>query len=71
MAVTLSVNGKKSEIEPGQTLAEILEAAKVRPTISVVFLNKARIDRTALADHTVADGDTVEVVIQLAGGSDV
>ena len=69
MAVTLSTNGRKEEIEAGQSLAEVLEAKRVRPEVSVVYLNKARIERDALATMQVADGDTVEIIIQLAGGS--
>lgn len=70
MAVTLSINGKRHEVEGGQTLSQILEEKKVRPEVSVVYLNKQRIERTELGATTAADGDTVEVIIQLAGGSD-
>lgn len=69
MAVTLSTNGRKEEIEAGQSLAAVLEGKRVRPEVSVVYLNKVRIERDALATTEVADGDTVEIIIQLAGGS--
>lgn len=69
MAVTLSTNGRKEEIEAGQSLASVLEAKRVRPEVSVVYLNRERIEHDALASTQVTDGDLVEVIIQLAGGS--
>ena len=69
MAVTLSTNGRREEIEAGQSLTAVLEGKHVRPEVSVVYLNKARIEREALDTTVVGDGDTVEIIIQLAGGS--
>jgi len=71
MSVTVSINGKREETDAGQTLAELLESLKIRPTVSVVFVNKERIGRDDLAARTTADGDLVEIIIQFAGGSDV
>jgi thiamine biosynthesis protein ThiS len=69
MAATLSVNGKREEIEAGVTLEAILESKRIRPTVAVVLLNRARITKDSLAEKIVTDGDSVEIVIQLAGGS--
>jgi len=59
----------REKLIAGQSLAEVLEAKRVRPEVSVVYLNKARVERDALSATQVADGDTVEIIIQLAGGS--
>jgi thiamine biosynthesis protein ThiS len=69
MSATLSVNGKREEIEAGVTLEAILESKRIRPTVAVVLLNRERITKDSLAEKIVTDGDSVEIVIQLAGGS--
>jgi len=69
MAVTLSVNGRREQAEAGQTLAAVLEGIKVRPEVSVVFLNRTRVEQARVSEITASDGDTIEVIIQLAGGS--
>lgn len=43
MAVILSVNGRREKIEAGQTLTEVLEGKRVRPEVSMVFLNRERV----------------------------
>lgn len=69
MSATLSVNGRREEIEAGVTLEAILESRRIRPTVAVVLLNRERMSKDSLAEKVVTDGDSVEIIIQLAGGS--
>jgi thiamine biosynthesis protein ThiS len=71
MAVTVSVNGKREELEAPVNVAELLESKKIRPQIAVVAVNRERVSRDDLGTTVANDGDLVEIMIQLAGGSDV
>ena len=71
MAVTVSINGKREEVEAPVNVAELLETNKIRPQVAVVAVNRERVSRDALATTVANDGDVVEIMIQLAGGSDV
>lgn len=71
MSVTLSINGKREDIEAGITLSQVLEAARIRPTVAVVFQNKERVAREELDTRVTAEDDLIEVILQFAGGSNV
>ena len=71
MAVAVSINGKRKEVDGPISVSELLEAEKIRPQVAVIAVNRERVSRDALADTVVDDGDLVEIIIQLAGGSDV
>ncbi len=71
MAVTVSINGKREEVEGPVSVAELLESKRIRPQVAVIAVNRERISREALPDTVANDGDLVEIMIQLAGGGDV
>lgn len=71
MAVSISINGKREELQAPVNLAELLETKKIRPQVAVIALNRNRVSHDALATTVASDGDLVEIMIQLAGGSDV
>lgn len=70
MAVTVSINGKREEIEAPVNVAELLEEKKIRPQVAVIAVNRNRIASEDLAATVANDGDVIEIMIQLAGGSD-
>lgn len=71
MAVTVSINGRREEVEAPVNVAELLETKKIRPQVAVIAVNRERVSRDVLATTVANDGDVVEIMIQLAGGSDV
>lgn len=68
MAAVVFINGKRDEIETPANLASFLEGKRIRPEVATIMLNGSAVKRDALADTTAQDGDTVEIMIQLAGG---
>ncbi len=70
MAVTVVVNGRREEVEGPVGILSLLEDKRIRPEVSSVALNRSLLKREQLADAVASDGDTVEIMIQLAGGSD-
>jgi thiamine biosynthesis protein ThiS len=70
MAVTVFINGRREDVEGPVSLGELLEHKRIRPEVCVVTLNRERVQRDALAQTSAQDNDTVEIMIQLAGGSD-
>jgi thiamine biosynthesis protein ThiS len=71
MPVTVSINGKREDVEGPVSIADLLEAKRIRPEVTVIALNRERVAYGALADTVAGDGDLVEIMIQLAGGSSV
>lgn len=70
MAIDVFINGKRDQLDGPLGLAELLESKKIRPEVSTVMLNREAVRRENLASTTASDGDVVEIMIQLAGGSD-
>jgi thiamine biosynthesis protein ThiS len=68
MAVTVSINGKREDVEAPLSIAELLQAKRIRPEVAVIAVNNERIAGDALADTMANDGDRVDIMIQLAGG---
>lgn len=71
MPVTVSINGRREDVEAPISIAELLEAKRIRPEVAVIALNRERVASGALADTVAGEGDLVEIMIQLAGGSSV
>jgi len=68
MAVSVSINGKREEVEGPIGLIELLESKRIRPEVAFIAVNRERVLSAALSQTVVNDGDFVEIMIQLAGG---
>ena len=68
--IALQVNGKKVQLDGPTPLLVYLEKLGVSPRAVAVELNAVIIERDAYAATTLADGDTVEIVKMVGGGSD-
>jgi len=66
----LTVNGEQRTAEPGTTVAGLLQAMGVDPTRVAVERNRDVVPRTTWAQAGLADGDKIEVVAFIGGGSD-
>lgn len=66
--IALTVNGKPREAEAPVNIQDYLVQIGITQTAIAVAHNGAVIPRTALADVTLSDGDTLEIVRAVGGG---
>ena len=64
----VSVNGEAREVEPGTSLADLLQALSAPREGIAVELNRAVVRRADHAATTLQAGDRVEVVGLVGGG---
>lgn len=62
------VNGKPHELEPGETVARLLERLGVVAQYALVERNGDPVERGRYPEVTLADGDRVVVARPVAGG---
>ena len=65
----LIVNGEEREIAAGATVAALLEALAIRRDGTAVALNDDVVPRGEHAERTLSDGDRLEIIVAVAGGS--
>ena len=65
----VKINGKEDEVEE-MTLGSLLKSKKIEPQMVTVELNDQIIDRTHLADTPLHEGDEIEFLYFMGGGSD-
>jgi thiamine biosynthesis protein ThiS len=67
--ITLMVNGAPRELEPGSTVAALLDSLRIDPRLVVVEHNRTILrDREAYASLDLNQGDVVEIVHFVGGG---
>ena len=64
----ITVNGSGRHVPAPATLADLLAHLALDPRQVVVELNREIVRRARLAEVTLADGDTVELVHFVGGG---
>lgn len=69
MAVKVFINGRPSEAEAPVALLDLLATLKIRPEVVSVAVNRQMLRRDDFEAKTLADGDEVEIMLHLAGGS--
>ena len=62
------VNGRAHPLEPGETVARLLERLGVAGAYALVERNGEPVERRAFADTKLASGDTLVVARPVAGG---
>jgi len=67
--ITLQVNGKKIELDGPTPLTAYLQMLGVSPRAVAVEHNGMIIERDAYATTTLRDGDVIEIVRMVGGGS--
>ena len=65
----LTVNGEGMDLSEGMTAAALLEKLKLNPGLVVVELNLEILKRDDLAKAMLSEGDQVEIVHFVGGGS--
>src|SRR5579884_2530781 len=68
--LSLTVNGKRREIAEPTSLLAFLQAHNVNPQLIAVEYNGAIIKRERYGEVTLQDGDRLEIVHMVGGGSE-
>jgi sulfur carrier protein len=63
------VNGEPMELPDGLSVEALLEQLKVKREYTAVALNREITPKTQYADTRLKDGDKVEIVRPMGGGS--
>ncbi len=66
--VQIVMNGDPQEVEPGTTVARLLDALKMQPRYVAVERNFELVPRTRHAECVLEDGDKLEIVTLVGGG---
>ena len=66
--MTITVNGKPTGLAAGTTLAALVSSTVEGHRYVAVAHNGAVAPRGSWPDVTLADGDTVEILVPVAGG---
>ncbi|MEX2288643.1 MAG: sulfur carrier protein ThiS [Planctomycetaceae bacterium] len=64
----ITVNGSPKELEPGTTVAELLEHLNLQPKYVAVERNLDLLPRAQHGGCVLEDGDRLEVVTLVGGG---
>lgn len=64
----IKINGENKEVAEDQTIAGLLTSLELNPQQVAVEVNRDLVPREAHAEHTLSDGDQVEVVTLVGGG---
>lgn len=68
VAVEIEVNGEVRQIEPGTTVARLLEAMRLQPRFVAVERNRELVPRGRYAECVLQAGDRLEIVTLVGGG---
>ncbi|MCE5273488.1 sulfur carrier protein ThiS [bacterium] len=66
--LTIEINGEKRQVEPGLTVAELLEQIGVTGRRVAVERNREIVPRAAWSGTALAAGDSFEIIELVGGG---
>lgn len=69
MSLHLVINGKKEELEEEMTIGRLLKARKILPEVVTVELNDNIIEREKYGETALKEGDRLELVYYMGGGT--
>lgn len=64
----ITVNGESREIDPGTTVEALIAQLGLDKAITAAEVNKQLVRKPDRDTHTLAEGDTVEIVTLVGGG---
>ena len=67
--IEVYINGEKERVREGSTISEVLTQKKVKPEMVAVEINGKLIDREDYAGQNLKEGDKIEYLFYMAGGS--
>lgn len=68
MSATCTVNGREHRLEPGETVARLLERLELGGRFALVERNGEAVERVAYDEVKLAPGDALVVARPVAGG---
>ena len=68
MSMTISVNGKPMDVEPGLTVEALLAFLNVKREYTAVAVNREVTRKSDYAIVKLSEGDKVEIVRPMGGG---
>ncbi len=68
MSMTISVNGKPIDVEPGLTVEALLALLNVKREFTAVAVNREVTRKSDYAAVKLSEGDKVEIVRPMGGG---
>ena len=68
MSVTISVNGKAMDVEPGLTVDGLLTLLNVKREYTAVAVNREVTPKSDYGTVKLSEGDKVEIVRPMGGG---
>ena len=68
MSVTITVNGKAMDVEPGVTVDGLLTLLNVKREYTAVAVNREITPKGDYGTVKLSDGDRVEIVRPMGGG---
>lgn len=69
--IQIQVNGEARSWRSGATVADLLQNLEIRTERVAVELNLEILDRAAFAQRPLKDGDRIEILSFIGGGSEV
>lgn len=66
--MTITLNGEQRELADGSTVADLLRELGLAGRPVAVEVNRSVVARRSHDQHTLADGDTIEMVTLVGGG---
>jgi sulfur carrier protein len=67
-ALKVLVNGTAEQVEPGTTVADVVDRWARSPVGVAVAVNAAVVTRTEWTGTALADGDRIEILTAVQGG---
>jgi len=67
--LTIIVNGEKTNIADTSTLSELVNSLELNPQRVAIELNRRIVRRTNWESTTISEGDHIEIVHFVGGGS--
>jgi len=68
VSVTITVNGKAMDVEPGLTVEGLLVLLNVKREYTAVAVNREVTPKSSYGTLKLSDGDKVEIVRPMGGG---
>jgi thiamine biosynthesis protein ThiS len=65
----VTINGEEKEIEAGLQVSDLLRLLELKPERLAIELNRRIIRRAAWASTEISEGDKIEIVHFVGGGS--
>jgi sulfur carrier protein len=64
----ITINGETRQVSEGSTVRQLLDELQITATRVAVEVNLAIVPKAGYAEHTLQDGDAIEIVHFVGGG---